>query len=96
MSPLTRLSISRPILMLMLIFILVLFGVQSYTGLNIENMPETDIPIVTVLVTYPGATPQDVTDNVLRPMEDAVSAISGIKRMNATGQENFGSLVIEF
>ena len=96
MSSLTRLSISRPILMLMLIFILVLFGVQAYTGLNIENMPETDIPIVTVLVTYPGATPQDVTDNVLRPMEDAVSAISGIKRMNATGQENFGSLVIEF
>ena len=77
MAPLTRLSISRPILMLMLIFILVLFGMQSYTGLNIENMPETDIPIVTVLVTYPGATPQDVTDNVLRPMEDAVSAISG-------------------
>lgn len=96
MAPLTRLSIARPILMLMLIVFFVLFGVQSYFGLSIENMPETDIPVVTVLVTYPGATPQDVADNVLEPIEDAVSGIAGIKRLNATGQENFGSLVIEF
>ncbi len=96
MAPLTKLSIARPILMLMLITFFVLFGIQSYFGLNIENMPETDIPIVTVLTAYPGATPQDVADNVLTKMEDAVSGISGIKRMNATAQENFGTLIIEF
>jgi HAE1 family hydrophobic/amphiphilic exporter-1 len=80
----------------MIILLFVLFGVQSYFSLNIENMPETDLPIVTVLTTYPGAAPQDVADNVLKPMEDAVSGLPGIKRLNANAQENFGALIIEF
>lgn len=96
MSALTRLSIARPLLVLTIIIIFTLFGVQSYLGLNVEDLPRTNLPYATILVAYPGATPREVADNVLKPIEDALSNVTGIRLIQATTQDNFGSILVRF
>ncbi|MDM8521013.1 efflux RND transporter permease subunit [Anaerolineales bacterium HSG6] len=96
MAPLTRLSVGRPILMLMSILLFVIFGLQSFLGMNVENLPATDLPIVTISVVWSGASPEDVADNLIEPIEEAISGLSGISRISASAQENFGLVVVEF
>ncbi|HMR66587.1 MAG TPA: efflux RND transporter permease subunit, partial [Anaerolineae bacterium] len=93
---LTKLSINRPLTVLMLIIGLVLMGYIGYTFLNVDRMPKVDIPYVTVVVVYPGASPDDVASEVLAEIEDAVAGVSGIKEMTSKAGESFGTVTIEF
>ncbi|MCB0179927.1 MAG: efflux RND transporter permease subunit, partial [Anaerolineae bacterium] len=72
---LTKLSINRPLTVIMAILGLVLMGYIGYTYLNVDRMPKVDIPYVTVAVVYPGASPDDVASEVLEEIEDAVAGV---------------------
>ena len=75
------LSIKRPIMMTMFLMVLVLFGGIAYFSLNIDMMPDVDIPVVTVQTVYPGAGPQEIETQVTKKIEDAVSTVSQIDAM---------------
>ena len=64
---LTKLSINRPLTMLMIILGLVVMGFMGYTRLQVDRMPKTDIPFVTVVVIYPGASPDEASEYPLTP-----------------------------
>jgi HAE1 family hydrophobic/amphiphilic exporter-1 len=89
-------SIQRPLLMIMVILALTMFGAVAWYGLSIDRMPEMDLPYITVRAVYPGATPREVEDNVLRPMEDQLSTIGGIRHITSYGMENAGFVVLQF
>ncbi|GAB4449083.1 MAG: efflux RND transporter permease subunit [Anaerolineae bacterium] len=93
---LTKLSINRPLTVLMAILGLVLMGWVGYTNLQVDRMPRVDIPYVTVLVVYPGASPEDVAADVIEKVEDAVAGISGVKNIISVANENYGAITIEF
>ncbi|RMF04461.1 MAG: efflux RND transporter permease subunit [Chloroflexi bacterium] len=93
---LTRLSLRRPLTMLMIIVALLIMGWQGYNRLLLDRFPAVDFPFVTVTVIFPGASPEDVEDLVLKPLEDAISTISGIDELNATAQEGIGTIVVAF
>ncbi|HRV93963.1 MAG TPA: efflux RND transporter permease subunit, partial [Anaerolineae bacterium] len=93
---LTKLSINRPLTVIMAILGLVLMGYIGYTYLNVDRMPKVDIPYVTVAVVYPGASPDDVASEVLEEIEDAVAGVSGIEEMTSKAGESFGTVTIEF
>ena len=93
---LTKLSINRPLTMLMIILGLIVMGYMGYTRLQVDRMPKADIPFVTVAVIYPGASPDDVAGEVLEEIEDAVAGVSGIKQITSQANENFGTVTIEF
>ncbi len=93
---LTKLSINRPLTMIMIIMTIVVMGRQGYTRLQVDRMPSVDIPFVTVTVVYPGASPEDVADMVLEEIEDAVAGVSGIDEISSTANENFGLVIIQF
>ncbi|MCB0213534.1 MAG: efflux RND transporter permease subunit, partial [Anaerolineae bacterium] len=93
---LTKLSINRPLAITMAILGLVLMGYIGYTYLNVDRMPKVDIPYVTVVVVYPGASPDDVANEVLEEIEDAVAGVSGIEEMTSKAGENLGTVTIEF
>ncbi|ERP38913.1 efflux RND transporter permease subunit [Chitinivibrio alkaliphilus] len=89
-------SIQRPLMMSMVILALSMFGYVAWSDLAIDRMPEMDLPYVTVRAVYPGATPQEVEDNILRPMEDQLSTIGGIRHITSYGMENAGFIVLQF
>ncbi len=93
---LTKLSINRPLTMLMMILGLTVMGFMGYTRLQVDRMPKADIPFVTIAVVYPGASPDDVADETLEEIEDAVAGVSGIKSITSQANENFGTVTLEF
>ncbi len=93
---LTRLALRRPLTMLMIILALVVMGYRGYTKLQLDRMPKFDLPFVTVVTIFPGASPEDIEDLVVKPIEDAVSTIAGIDTMNSQATEGVGIVSIQF
>ncbi|MDD2866692.1 MAG: efflux RND transporter permease subunit, partial [Candidatus Omnitrophica bacterium] len=81
---------------IMFVLVFVVLGVYSYANLPIEKTPKMDFPIVTVSVTYPGATPLEVETLVVKKIEDAVAEISEIKKIKSQAYESLAFISIEF
>ena len=93
---LTRFAIHRPLAMLMFILGLVIMGGVSFSLLKVDRMPNVPIPFVNVNVSYPGATPEDVEDLIVKPLEQTVSGISGIDTIESDASQGRGSVRISF
>ncbi|MBS0226932.1 MAG: efflux RND transporter permease subunit [Proteobacteria bacterium] len=90
---LAELSIRRPVSTIMLFVSLVVVGLIAAVRLPLESMPEATAPFLFVQLPYAGSTPEEVERNVLRPAEEALGTMSGIKsirgRANADGAQLF-------
>jgi HAE1 family hydrophobic/amphiphilic exporter-1 len=93
---LTRLSINRPLTMLMIILALVVLGYRAFTFMQLDRFPKVDFPFVTIVTVFPGASPEDVEDLVVKPIEDAVAGISGIDELTSRSTEGLGTVTIAF
>ncbi len=69
-----------------------------YSGLNmkLETIPDIDPPIVTVTTTYPGATPEEVADEISEPLEQQVENLNGVKTVSSSSFQNASSLQLEY
>lgn len=88
--------IRRPVFTVMLVMLLVVFGLKAYPSLGIDLNPDVDFPIVTISVSYTGASPEEVESLITKPVEDAVSALSGIKNLSSVTREGVSQVIIEF
>src|SRR5436190_8481593 len=93
---LTRLAIVRPLAILMLILGIVLMGAVSYTRMKVDRFPAISFPAVFVNIPYPGASPSDVEDLVVKPAENAVAGLAGVNTISSTSSEGSGSVNIQF
>ena len=93
---LTKLSVNRPLTMLMIILALAVLGWRGFTMMQVDRFPPVDFPIVSVVVVYPGASPQDVEDQVIKPIEDAVAGIPGVDHIQSVSNESVGYVVVQF
>ena len=88
--------VKRPVTTIMFICLFVVLGLVAYTSIPIENTPKIDFPIITISVTYPGATPFEVETLVVNKIEDAVSEVSEIEKIQSRSYESFGYIYVEF
>lgn len=86
----------RPVAMGCLIIALIMLGLNSYRTISVENMPSIDVPVVTIMTTWAGASPEDIEKDISKKIEDAVSSVEGIKHVNSMCYENLGVNVLEF
>ena len=93
---LTSLALRRPLTMLMIIVAMIIMGFQGFTRLQLDRFPAVDFPFVTVTTIFPGASPEDIEELVIKPIEDAVSTISGIDELNSVSVEGAGTVTIAF
>lgn len=89
-------SIKRPIAITVVIVALLIVGLMSYGGLNLNDMPQADIPTVSVTVTDRGVAPDQMETKIAKKLEEAVGEISGVKHITTAVNEGFCSLIIEF
>ncbi|MDZ4801664.1 MAG: efflux RND transporter permease subunit [Bryobacteraceae bacterium] len=80
----------------MLILFLVVLGVFSFMGLGVDLFPRTDPATVYVRVQLPGASPEEVTSQVVMPLEETIAAVSGIEEMRAMVSEGNASIIVTF
>ena len=83
----TRLSIQRPLTVLMAILTVVLLGAVAFTYLKVDRLPPISFPVVFVDTFYPQATAQDVEELVTKPIEDALAGVSGAETIESTSSE---------
>lgn len=93
---LARVSINRPILTTVGILIFLIFGLIAYFRLNLNLQPDVEIPYVTVQTIYPGAGPKEIETLITKRIEDAVSTISQIERIESYSLDGVSIIIIEF
>ena len=75
---------------------LVIFGFLSMRNLGIDLYPRVEVPVVMVVSVLPGADPETMEKTVSKPIEDALSTISSIKKLRSTSGESVSQVVLEF
>jgi HAE1 family hydrophobic/amphiphilic exporter-1 len=89
-------AIRRPIITVVLMVALVVFGLIALITLKTDEYPDVAPPYVSVGIPYPGASPETVEKEVLDPVEEAISSITGVKKVNGKAMDGFASIMIEF
>ncbi|MCU0365500.1 MAG: efflux RND transporter permease subunit, partial [Ignavibacteriaceae bacterium] len=93
---LAKVSINRPVLTTVGIVIFLIFGLIAYFRLNLNLQPDVEIPYVTVQTIYPGAGPKEIETLITKRIEDAVSTISQIERIESYSLDGVSIIIIEF
>lgn len=89
-------STSRPVAVLMVFLAVVVFGFFSYSRLPITLMPELSYPTLTVRTEYPGSAPEEVENDISRPVEEALGVIGGLTRISSISRAGVSDVVLEF
>ncbi len=89
-------AIKRPVLTIVAMLILVVFGIVALLQLDTDEYPEIEAPIVVIAIPYPGASPDVVEREVIEPIEEVISGISGVDRMTSSSLDSFGNIIVEF
>ena len=92
----TRLSIRRPIGILMLVGASLLLGLLTYFRLPAELNPPMDFPTVTITTTYTGTNPQEMETLVTKPIEDSISGVTSLKQISSTSQAGTSVITCTF
>lgn len=93
---LTRVAIQRPLFTLMVILAVVVLGLVSATRLGVDLLPSINIPVVTVSIVYPGASPEVVEQLVTKPVEDAVAGMAGLDSIRSISSEGVSAVIVTF
>ena len=96
MHRLTALSLKQRSVVVLLALLVALGGVFSVTQLRSELLPNIEIPILTVITTYPGAGPDAIDQQISLPITQVVSGISGVQGTTSTSSDGFSVVVAEF
>lgn len=95
-QPKYRLAIRRPVAITMFFMTLLVFGWKSYQQLPVNLMPNISYPTLTVRTEYDGAAPEDVEKLVTRPLEEALSIVSGVVEVSSVSTPSISEIVLEF
>jgi len=91
-----RTAIQRPVTMFMLSAVIILLGSISLMRLPVDLMPDVSFPSLTVRVGYAGVGPLEIEELVTRPLEQAMSAVSGLERLESTSAEGSSRVTLNF
>lgn len=93
---LTRIAVRQPVFATMVMVAICVIGIFSYSRLPIDELPEVDFPVVAIVTAYPGATPEAVENDIIKPIEDSVATLSGIDSITSTAQTGSSMVLIIF
>lgn len=81
---LTRLALRNPVAVLMMSIAVVVLAMLSASRLPIDMFPDLNIPCIQINTDYPGASPEEIERSITHPLEQAVSRVAGITRVQST------------
>ncbi len=96
MSKLTKTVLQRPVAALVIVVSLIIFGINSISGMNLQLIPDMEMPIMLVMTIYPQAGPEDVEQLVTEKIEDGLGTIAGLDNTYSQSQENMSMVMFSF
>lgn len=91
----TEIAVKRPLLVTTIFTVLVLFGFLSYKQLSYNLLPKFEANVISVSTVYRGASADEVETNVTKRIEDALSSLEGLDRINSTSQESASIVIVQ-
>ncbi len=91
----TEACIQKPVFAWMLMAGTVLFGIVAASRIGISQMPDVDFPTINVSVSWEGAAPEVVENDVLQPLEEALVQVEGVAGLTSTARQGGGSVTVE-
>ncbi|UZW62953.1 efflux RND transporter permease subunit [Lysobacter enzymogenes] len=96
MSGVAEISIKRPITTIMLFVSMFVIGLIAAVRLPLESLPDISAPFLFIQLPYDGSTPEEVERTILRPAEEALATMTGIKSMNGNARSDSASIFLQF
>ena len=93
---LSEFSIKRPIATVVIIIGLMALGLLALSKLRVNQIPDVEQPVLTVGITYPGASPDTVERELINRIEKAMQGIAGVDQVRSTASEGYARLVLMF
>lgn len=92
----TKFVLKRPVTVIMTLLCLLVFGISSVFDASLEQMPEMETPMMTIMARYEGAGPEDISGLVTEPIEDAVSTLEGVKSISSSSSDGSARIMLEY
>ena len=89
-------SVKKPIMTSLCFVAVAILGIFSFTKLPIDLYPDIETNTIMVMTAYPGASAADIENNLTRPLENALNAVSDLKHITSESKENISLITLEF
>ncbi|HYM33760.1 MAG TPA: efflux RND transporter permease subunit, partial [Steroidobacteraceae bacterium] len=91
----TQVSIKQPVFATMVMVALLVLGVFSFMRLRVEQMPDVANPVVVIQLSYPGASPEAIENDLIKPIENVVNTVNGVRQIRAVAWEGSAQIAVE-
>jgi HAE1 family hydrophobic/amphiphilic exporter-1 len=96
MQKLAEICIRRPVFAAMIILALVVIGAESYFKLGIDRFPAMDVPTVSVMMSLPGASPEEAESSLAQLIEESVNTVDGIEQLRSVSSQGRAMVMATF
>lgn len=93
---LSRFSVKKPVTITMMILIVIVLGVVSFSKLQIDLLPQMELPYVMVQTSYQGAGPEEIENIISKPLEQTLSTVENIEAVISISNEGSSILLMQF
>ncbi|MEW8967915.1 efflux RND transporter permease subunit [Exiguobacterium alkaliphilum] len=93
---LPKFAVKNPVTTIMVMCLVLLLGLVSFTNLKLDLMPNLNPPVTAIMTTYPGAGPEEVSEMVTKPIEEVVGTSSGLEMMQSRSSSNSSLIIAQF
>ncbi len=91
-----RFSVKKPVTIIMMILIVIVLGVVSLSKLQIDLLPQMELPYVMVQTSYQGAGPEEIENLVTKPLEQSVATVQNIETVTSYSSEGSSMVLLQF
>ncbi|MDD3268833.1 MAG: efflux RND transporter permease subunit [Syntrophomonadaceae bacterium] len=96
MEKIAKFAVNRPVSVTILALAIVVLGFFNLSKLSVDEMPEMEMPMITVMTTYTGASPESVEEEVTKPLESALVSLSDVDEIESTSSAGSSTIMITF
>ncbi len=91
----SRFSVRKPMTVLVGVIIAIVLGVVAFSRMTPDLLPNINLPYAVIVTTYPGATPEEVEEQVTRPIEQAMAALDHVEQVTSVSRENSSQVMLQ-
>ena len=91
----TEVCVNKPVLAWMMMAATIVFGVVAGTRIGVSQFPDVDFPTLSVNISWPGAAPEVVENDIVETMEEALVQIEGLKTITSSSRQGGASITLE-
>jgi HAE1 family hydrophobic/amphiphilic exporter-1 len=91
-----RTSVNNPVTTILVFLAFAIMGIFALTRLPVDNMPDFESNVIMVMSSYPGASAEDVENNLTKVLENTLNSVAELKNITSNSRENISVITLEF